>query len=78
MEKLQDMINKLEAGISIVEKRKKDIEDYIKELKEEGDEDVLPYFEDLLKETNDRIDIMQDAIDGYQQILVEDFGVRVD
>ena len=72
------MINKLEAGISIVEKRKKDIEDYIKELKEEGDEDVLPYFEDLLKETNDRIDIMQDAIDGYQQILVEDFGVRVD
>lgn len=78
MEKLQDMINKLEAGISIVEKRKKDIEDYIKELKEEGDEDVLPYFEDLLKETNDRIDIMQDAVDGYQQILVEDFGVRVD
>lgn len=72
------MINKLEAGISIVEKRKKDIEDYIKELKEEGDEDVLPYFEDLLKETNDRIDIMQDAVDGYQQILVEDFGVRVD
>ena len=78
MEKLQDMINKLEAGISIVEKRKKDIEDYIKELKEEGDEDVLPYFEDLLKETNDRIDIMQDAVDGYQQILGEDFGVRVD
>lgn len=78
MEKLQDMINKLEFGISIVEKRNKDIEDYIKELKEEGDEDVLPYFEDLLKEAKIKIDIMRDAIDGYQQILVEDFGVRID
>ena len=78
MEKLQDMINKLERGISIIEKRKKDIEDYIEELKEEGDEDILSYFEDLLKETNDKIDTMRDAIDGYQQILVEDFGVRID
>lgn len=78
MEKLQDMINKLEAGISIVEKGNKGIEDYINELKKEGDEDVLPYFEDLLKEANIKISIMRDAIDGYQQILVEDFGVRID
>lgn len=78
MEKLQDMINKLEFGISIVEKRKNDIEEYIKELKEERDEDILIYFEDMLKETNNRIDILRDAIDGYQQILVEDFGVDVD
>ena len=66
MEKLQDRINKLEVGISIVEKRKKDIEDYIKELKEEGDEDILPYFEELLKETNDKINTMRDAIHRYQ------------
>ena len=78
MEKLQDMINKLEFGISIVEKRKNDIEEYIKELKEERDEDILIYFEDMLKETNNRIDILRDAIDGYQQILAEDFGVDVD
>ena len=78
MEKLQDMINKLEFGISIVEKRKNDIEEYIKELKEERDKDILIYFEDMLKETNNRIDILRDAIDGYQQILVEDFGVDVD
>ena len=31
MEKLQDMIDKLERGVSIIEKRKKDIEDYIKD-----------------------------------------------
>lgn len=72
------MINKLEFGISIVEKRKNDIEEYIKELKEERDKDILIYFEDMLKETNNRIDILRDAIDGYQQILVEDFGVDVD
>lgn len=72
------MINKLELGISIIEKRKKGIEDYIKELKEEEDDILLPYFEDLLKETNDKIDIMRDAIEGYQEILAEDFGVRID